>query len=711
MTGNTTRKVSIILEARDNTAAGVASATARVAKGARDMERAAVAAGGQRGVDPFEQDVQKFIASRRRINERAARFAVIERAARRRMGSEFGSDEGGTGLAGIRDQLGSSRLLKGVLKGGLVGYAGSELAAMTEAMLKVRDLSRSTAANWTDVALEVGKSVPLVGGFVRAGENINELLTGQKKHLADIEAHAGRITKSTELYRDMLKDAAKWRKSIDQTTREAEGRLGMIGLSGTTRDLASASLAAESARGRLSIEEESQIEALKKKVSPELTELRNQYKNLVIPDIYQPPPHADSRHQQLIEDSKLAQQEALTRQAELRRQIQIIEGQNQQATLEVQQKYARLREIEDKSEQKQRAQILADAARTNAERSIRANTDYEDQWRQHYRRLEAIARDGEEAIAHAEAQAREQTLRGTGRGFQADLEAIRERGRLRRREAEEAIRQERQAVEQAGTQAGRRLAGAGRNLMHAIRSGDPRQILDALRGGWQEGRAGVMGAIQQRVQSGAVEAGESRRLRIGNELDLAEMVRRGEEERRDRDEAANRRDQENRRRWRDEQQRRVDAGRSLWGGRLSQLGRLGEAGQLEAEKQQLEMESADRRRELEAMLKNRKLGDSARKEAEAQLAGLESQKGAAYYAMALARTPLLSGVASGVDGRSYSGFTESARMEAFKMNARREEPLEAFTKENGKALDRLRTVIDSLEKRLSTLNIINVESI
>jgi hypothetical protein len=84
----------------------------------------------------------------------------------------------GRGMGGLAD-MGASALNIGVP----VMIGTFAVKGINDMLTKVNELNAAVArgeANWADVGMEVGKSVPGLGEVVRLGETINETLTGEK---------------------------------------------------------------------------------------------------------------------------------------------------------------------------------------------------------------------------------------------------------------------------------------------------------------------------------------------------------------------------------------------------------------------------------------------------------------------------------------------------------------------------------------------------
>lgn len=99
----------------------------------------------------------------------------------------------------------------------ILDKVGEGLANVTGKLVEMRAQLREGKANWADMSLSVMESLPIIGGFAKAGANINELFTHNKEKIAAQEAY----THSIEVTSDILvKRAAEFREHMKSLTRE-----------------------------------------------------------------------------------------------------------------------------------------------------------------------------------------------------------------------------------------------------------------------------------------------------------------------------------------------------------------------------------------------------------------------------------------------------------------------------------------------------------
>ena len=117
------------------------------------------------------------------------------------------------------------RMLKGGGALGIVTLAGEALKKVTTEAVKLSEELEKGKINAADVALEIGKSLPVLGGFVEAGESINELFTHQK---SDIEHINEDIKAGNELMTLRVKqqhEAVKAEEDLADRARKAADAL------------------------------------------------------------------------------------------------------------------------------------------------------------------------------------------------------------------------------------------------------------------------------------------------------------------------------------------------------------------------------------------------------------------------------------------------------------------------------------------------------
>ena len=124
------------------------------------------------------------------------------------------------------------RMLKGGGALGIVTLLGEGLKKTTEEAVKLSNEFAEGKINAADMVLEIGKSLPVLGGFFSAGESINELFTHQKRDIADINAEIKAGNEAMELRVKIQKESIKAEEDLADRTRRANQQLALANASG-----------------------------------------------------------------------------------------------------------------------------------------------------------------------------------------------------------------------------------------------------------------------------------------------------------------------------------------------------------------------------------------------------------------------------------------------------------------------------------------------
>jgi hypothetical protein len=113
----------------------------------------------------------------------------------------------------------------------------SRVADITEKVESFETKIRSGEQDWKGMAVAIGESIPVIGGFVKAGQNIREMFTHEKAELAAINELAEATTASKERELAMSRELAGLRRQYWAEERSAVRDIGLIGLRGVTATL------------------------------------------------------------------------------------------------------------------------------------------------------------------------------------------------------------------------------------------------------------------------------------------------------------------------------------------------------------------------------------------------------------------------------------------------------------------------------------------
>lgn len=200
----------------------------------------------------------------------------------------------------------SQQQMRLLVRGGAVAMAGMTLGQVTDKMVEMRDLAADGKAHWTDITLEIGKSIPLLGGFVRAGENINELFTGTKREVQEIARHADMIAGAIDTHRKAFFETIAIR---EQTAMEGAARsrdIARIGMPEPSASIQRYRDQLKTLEDQSRARQEAEIQAIldESAATKTIAELRRELDKLV------PPDEPDMRWQRFIDPDKPHRQAA-----------------------------------------------------------------------------------------------------------------------------------------------------------------------------------------------------------------------------------------------------------------------------------------------------------------------------------------------------------------------------------------------------------------
>lgn len=239
------QNLDFVIRARDEASANVRKAATEIQSAARadyqnsmgrmkDFYRAQEAESQKLRPKPnrtrMEQDVRDEMAARvRTMREEAHRTRVSEEAATRLFGAPQKPDGKPTGLGQeLKDMFGkgAGRGMQELAYGGQAAVAamvGAELNKWATKLVEIRDEYRGVKATTSEIAVNIGKSLPIFGQFVEAGQQIRDLFTDERHEIEQITASAKLLNSVTEYRRDLLKQSIAYQREYRQMQR------GMLG--------------------------------------------------------------------------------------------------------------------------------------------------------------------------------------------------------------------------------------------------------------------------------------------------------------------------------------------------------------------------------------------------------------------------------------------------------------------------------------------------
>ncbi len=474
----------------------------------------------------------------------------------------------------------SQQQMQLLIRGGAVAMAGMTLGQVTDKMVEMRDLASDGKANWADISLEIGKSIPLLGGFVRAGENINELLTGQKRHWQEIHDRIELVDTAIDAHRRTILRTADAQRQAEMQALTRRESISLIGVPEPSR-----SIRAEENRHRQLVRESRERERQAVKA---ITEESEQAKIL----------------RRLQEERKKFTNDADPRRKKLDRQIQLAEDALAEEERVERQKERTTRNLDRIATRRTIGEIEASRLRQIRDDRMRSEQQEADARRAHARMIEDIQRDSAERRTQAEADLEAMRLRAMGRTHEAELAELREQGRRRQVELDRQQAEAQRGVEDAGHRALNQFRGSAVNLFDAARTRDGRHITDTFRREWMASQEAMRGLMRQREIAGAAgEATDAER------------------------QAAQRMEAERRALLTSEAEKSVR--REIMDMQMRSLDTMGEQGRMEAEKLRIADEYLRKQERLEQISRDMALSAEVRAEAEKMLAKLDTDKASA----------------------------------------------------------------------------------
>lgn len=111
-----------------------------------------------------------------------------------------------------------------------VTAAAELLKGLADGFSKMREMSNDTSKNGADMAMEFGKSVPILGRIFAAGESINEAFSGTQYALTIANKESDRWEKTIERTKEHAKDMKAVFEGVDKVLRDLRNKHELSGL-------------------------------------------------------------------------------------------------------------------------------------------------------------------------------------------------------------------------------------------------------------------------------------------------------------------------------------------------------------------------------------------------------------------------------------------------------------------------------------------------
>ena len=232
--GNVVSSVDLRIGVKDDTAAGAKSARRTIQQLAADSEKQLAGIGSTN--DPAAKQaaydkIYRNIVAQKELEAKASSAAKGRSGGH---GSRVYTDASTTGLDPLQragagflgTKLGNDL---GVLKTAVWGKA---IADGTEKLKEFTTLMREGKTDAAGMAIAIGESIPVLGSYVTAGQNIREIFTGERHELQLQEQYIQQIETAQEaVYRGSIKLQETRRQERD-TLKQIRMELAGIGLRG-----------------------------------------------------------------------------------------------------------------------------------------------------------------------------------------------------------------------------------------------------------------------------------------------------------------------------------------------------------------------------------------------------------------------------------------------------------------------------------------------
>lgn len=354
-----------------------------------------------------------------------------------------GAGKGGGIFAGLKESLGEEsqagqfvKLLQGA--GAVAAFTGAGLALerMTDAAAKFRSEFESGEKSAAELAGTLIQSLPIVGGFAKAGANIRDLLTGEQAAIKRITEEAELTNQAIETQRALLKRVEESHKESLATVRQIRNEAELLGKTEPNRSLIGLRQEGEEFRIKTLDDAKKQGEqvveadkALRKKLNGQLTDALRAEGD-AIQKAKEARARADSTVRQTLQGprnlepdaaaAKKAADDAIAHRKAVKNLIDEL----------------------DRREAQAKAQIDRDAQQKLAEQEALIEQKRLEVLKQFNKARAAEIDAAEQKIADASLESRQSYLRILGKSYQAELEGLRVQHKKRLDEIDRAAREE-----------------------------------------------------------------------------------------------------------------------------------------------------------------------------------------------------------------------------------------------------------------------------
>ncbi|HEX4796186.1 MAG TPA: hypothetical protein VH370_20520 [Humisphaera sp.] len=191
-------------------------------------------------IEPHPSQIAQAEAEKARATARAN----LSNQTVARFRPESDEDEGGfrSAFDSVNQSLGrrsfASKFLHLVGSGGAVGLVASEIKGAAEHMAELNKQIEEGDRSWQGIAIGVGKSLPIFGRVVEAGQAIREALTGERLEIDRVNESAKAGTEHAEFMLRSVREQRKEWVEIGRSVRDAYQEAARAGLAGPAATIA-----------------------------------------------------------------------------------------------------------------------------------------------------------------------------------------------------------------------------------------------------------------------------------------------------------------------------------------------------------------------------------------------------------------------------------------------------------------------------------------
>jgi hypothetical protein len=127
---------------------------------------------------------------------------------------------------------GSERGLRGLLKGGAVGFIGEQFDQFAEKAAELSDKLRGGEISVSEMAGDLARSVPILGSFIKGFDSVREAITGERAAIERINEEAKEQNHIIDLRNESLRRQNEAHAQTLETLQRIRNELEKIGKSG-----------------------------------------------------------------------------------------------------------------------------------------------------------------------------------------------------------------------------------------------------------------------------------------------------------------------------------------------------------------------------------------------------------------------------------------------------------------------------------------------